>query len=219
MTSPQPQSPPACAADPELWFDKSQTTHALRECLACPIRPWCAEEAIRIRASFGMWAGIFINENLPEVAPLLLAIAQSPADETGAGPDPAPQHRPPSGPSITSPTHRVNAVLAAVWARSSGHCEIMTQHCRLTFDTLGSRVAGRDPWTLERASDAYAVCRPCAAALDAAEPQFVERLGIVVRPPYEPAYTRFFWRQAQWVYLDGGSRICSAGADFTRKAL
>ena len=95
----------------------------------------------------------------------------------------------------------------------------MTNHCRLTFDTLGSRIPGRDPWSLQRASDVYAVCRPCAAALDAAEPQFVERQGIVVRAPYEPAYTRFFWRQARWVYLDGGTRILPAEDFAVRKAL
>jgi hypothetical protein len=164
-----------------------------------------------------MWAGIFIDDNLEQVTPLLRAIAHPAEPQRDEIPRRVP---PPTEPSITTPpTRRRNAVLSAVAARSCGHCEIMTQHCRLTSDTLGSRIPGRDAWTLERASDVYAVCRPCAAALAAAQPQFVERLGIVVRPPYEPAYTRFFWRQARWVYLDGGSRICPVDADFTRKAL
>jgi len=219
MRPTQPQSQPPCSAEPQLWFDKSHTTHALRECLACPLRRWCAGEAIRVKASFGMWAGIFIDDTLPQVAPLLRAIAQSPAAEPAEVPHPTPKPATLSAVGITEPPRRVTAVLTAVSARSSGNCEIMTNHCRLTFDTLGSRIPGCDPWTLQRASDVYAVCRPCAVALGAAEPQFVERLGIVVRPPYEPAYTRFFWRQAQWVYLDGGSRICRVDAAPTRKAL
>lgn len=220
MSTPLPQSPPACATDPERWFDKSNTTHALRECLACPLRQWCAGEAVRVRASFGMWAGIFIDDNPGDVAAQLLAIAHSPSQATAGLAHPA-APEPPATPRSTnaSPTGRVNAVLATVMARASGHCEIMTPHCRLTFDTLGSRVPGLDAWTLQSASEVYAVCRPCAGVLAAAEPQFLVRLGIVVRPPYDPAYTKLFWRQAQWVYLDGGNRICPAEASFTRKAL
>jgi Transcription factor WhiB len=214
----QTLSAPACAADPERWFDKTRATHALRACLGCPIRAWCAGEAIRVRATFGMWAGIFIDDNLPNVTPLLHDIAHPRDREIVDLPHPGRQEQL-SERETPPPSRRVNAVLSAVAARSSGHCEIMTQHCRLTLDNLGSRVPGRDPWAAQRASDVYAVCRPCAATLDAAQPQFVERLGIVVRPPYEPAYTRFFWRQARWVYLDGGTRICPADAAASRKAL
>ncbi|WP_094287377.1 WhiB family transcriptional regulator [Mycobacterium lehmannii] len=214
---------PACSADPELWFDKVQPKHALLACLGCPMRQWCAGEALRVQASFGMWAGIFIDNNLASVTALLRDIAQSPAPTESVTASPNCHRVAAPGAATPPPTprapRRVNAVLSLISARSSGHCEIMTQHCRLTFDTLGSRVPGRDPWTLERAGDAYAVCRPCAAALADAEPAFVERLGIVVRPPYEPAYTRFFWRQTRWVYLDGGSRICPADDQIIRKAL
>ena len=77
-----PQSPPPCAAEPQLWFDKSHT-HALGKCLGCPMRRWCAGEAIRVKASFGMWAGVFIDDNLPQVVPLLRAIAHIPRRRTG----------------------------------------------------------------------------------------------------------------------------------------
>jgi Transcription factor WhiB len=218
MRPTSPQSPPPCAAEPQLWFDKSHT-HALGECLGCPMRRWCAGEAIRVKASFGMWAGVFIDDNLPQVVPLLRAIAHAPAVGEAEVPHLTPPSPAPTATAIADRPRRMPAVLAAVSARSSGNCEIMTNYCRLTFDTLGSRVPGRDPWSLQRASDVYAVCRPCAVALDAAEPQFVERQGIVVRAPYEPAYTRFFWRQARWVYLDGGPRILPTEDFAVRKAL
>lgn len=221
MNAARSQLQPACATEPERWFDKSDTMHALRHCLACPMRQWCAAEAVRVKASFGMWAGIFISHNPAEVAPQLLAIARM-ADAPVSEASQLPAAEAPKRPLAAIPTTpgRQNTVLRTVAARSSGHCEIMTRDCRLTFDTLGSRVADQDPWTAHRASDVYAVCRPCAAAIDNAEPHFVKRLGYIVAAPYEPAYTRFLWRQAHWVYLDGGNRICPArDADNVRAAL
>ena len=46
-----------CQQDPDRWFDRADRTHALAACLACPVRSWCARQALRDRASWGMWAG------------------------------------------------------------------------------------------------------------------------------------------------------------------
>lgn len=210
MTRHRPSNPaqPPCAAQPERWFNRSDSTHALRECLACPLRSWCAGEALRLKASFGMWAGIFIQDNLTDVSELLGSITKMPSR-----PVPTPSEEPAR--PVVAPAGRHNAALAAVMARSSGHCEIMTQQCRLTFDTLGSRIPGRDPWTSEHPSEIYAVCRPCAAVTAAAEPEFMRRMGIVVDPPYEPGFTRFFWRQKHWVYLTGDSQILPLDDDLS----
>lgn len=194
----------ACQSDPDRWFDPADKRHALELCLQCPARSWCAGQALRVHATYGMWGGIFIRDNFHQVADLLAAVAKLPASPQYSGPRPLRVPTPPGG-QKTSPSTaaRNNAVLAALTARSSGHCEIMTQHCRLTFDTLGSRIPDKDPWTSQRAGEIYAVCRPCAAAIAAAEPQFVRHMGIVVDPPYDPVFTKFLWRQKHWVYLSG----------------
>lgn len=213
-----------CQRDPERWFDPADRRHAFRGCLSCPRRGWCAGAALSSAASFGTWAGVWIDENLAEVAGLL-------GDIAAAAPPPY-QLPPPQAQSQTPQISMVAAVaplvepdtvnrrvLAVITARSSGHCEAMTPHCRYTFDTVGSRIRGRSGWTAASASDAYAVCRPCKAAITRAEPVFAERLGYIVDRNYEPESTAFYWRHTRWVYLDGGSRISPLESSSKQAAL
>src|ERR1700712_5672769 len=124
-----PTAPLPCSAEPERWFDRAHRTHALSTCLECPVRRWCAQEALRARAPWGMWAGIWIDGTFGVVPDLLQPIA---ADATIS--------RPNSGkPSVatqsevkrlplrrlrTAPAVRPGSVNTAVVARSSGQCEI-----------------------------------------------------------------------------------------------
>ena len=205
----------ACAADPERWFDAADRRDALLGCLACPQRSWCAGQALSSSASFGMWAGIWIDDDLAEVSENLRAIAAAAGEPSrvmsSAAPSPHIVASPTTTDSVASPTAMPDSacrrVMAVVSARSSGHCEAMTPDCRYTFDTLGSRLRGRSGWSATSAGDVYAACRPCEEAIRNGEPHFARRLGYVVDPPYEPAFTAFYWRHAQWVYLDGGPRI------------
>jgi hypothetical protein len=214
----------ACSADPERWFDAADHRDALLGCLACPQRRWCAGQALSSSASFGMWAGIWINDDLAEVSEKLKAIASMPGESsrvmTSAAPSPHIVASPTPTDVAASPTPMPDTVcrrvMAVVSARSSGHCEAMTPHCRFTFDTLGSRVPGRSGWSAASAGAVYAACRPCEEAIRNSEPHFARRLGYVVDPPYDPSFTAFYWRQAQWVYLDGGPRISPIYAGLRR---
>jgi hypothetical protein len=44
-------------------------------------------------------------------------------------------------------------------------------------------------------------------ALSITEPQLIRRLGYIVDPPRNPAFAPVYWRQAHWVYLDGGATV------------
>jgi Transcription factor WhiB len=213
----------ACQDDPERWFDKHHRTHALERCLSCPARRWCAQQALH-GASYGMWAGIWIDGNLNGVAHYLRAIAQTPpvtapnrphttsttpASTVATPPPAAATPAETSGPTPTCDTSS-RAIMAVIFARSSGHCEAMTPVCRYTLDTIASRVPGESGWDATDASRAYAVCRPCQWALSITEDRLLRRLGNVVDPPQKPSFTPVYWRQARWVYLDGGPNIVEA---------
>jgi hypothetical protein len=220
----------ACQKDPERWFDKHNRTYALERCLGCHHRSWCAQQALG-GASYGMWAGIWIDDNLTELAPYLRAIADAPA-----GHAPNTPHQPsaatcfPTSDQATPPPvsaqtcapipkrdTALRAILTVISARSSGHCEVMTPVCRYTFDTLASRIPGRRGWDATEASSAYAVCRPCQWALSITEERLLRRLGYLVDPPRRPAFTPLYWRQARWVYLDGGSTIVDIDTATSRR--
>ena len=102
----------ACQRDPDRWFNPHDRTRALERCLHCPARARCAAEALRVKARFGMWAGIWIDNNLAQMATYLTMIAAptvaspQPADPTSAARAPhreSRHHRP-------SPAHGVSHV-------------------------------------------------------------------------------------------------------------
>lgn len=224
----QPSSAVACQTDPERWFDGLNRAYALERCLACPLRSPCAAEALAANARFGMWAGIWIDDNLADVAHYLHAIAQGPQ----GGPEhlvgDAESHRAPprspaptvvSLPRATKPTPGGCAGMhlqglspwVGVEVRSSGHCEVMMPGCRYSLDEICCRVPDL-PW--RRAGDAsalYAACSRCSTAVSNLNAKLCAQLGYVVGNGRLQT-TPFYWRQARWVLLDPAGHMSPMGA-------
>jgi hypothetical protein len=202
-----------CRRDPDRWFDRTDRTHALAGCLACPVRSWCARQALREHASWGMWAGIWIDGNLADLAHQLQVIAENKPPTTPPlttnlkppncidAPSPPPVIRPPA-------KHTIAAVITA---RSSGHCEIMAPDCRLGLEAIASRIRGRCRHELRDAADGYAVCRTCQSAVTRMEARLSHQLGYIVDSAASAATIPFYWRQSRWMRLDsaGGAAPCS----------
>ena len=112
-----------CQRDPERWLDRRDRTYALEGCLLhCPARARCAAEALRVKARFGMWAGIWIDNNLAEMAPYLTVIA-SPAVATPHAAAPAGATRAPQRVSRQrpAPRHRVTRLAVHAPGRKLDH--------------------------------------------------------------------------------------------------
>lgn len=209
-----PPTPPqrhlACRNDPDRWFNPARRTAALAACLQCPARRWCAQQALKHRASWGMWAGIWIDGELGDVAHHLRAIAAAPAV-------PPQLHTvaPPGSQVLAAPPPRSrrgdNAwVRAAVTARSSGHCEILAPGCRYTNDRIASRVTGQAAHDADAASQLYIVCGACEMTLEQLEPAIACRLGYRIDTAQLPGRVPFYWRQHRWVLLDPSGRLRDA---------
>ena len=208
----------ACQRDPQRWFDRRHRRDTLAQCLTCAARPWCAQEALKCRASWGMWAGVWIEERHSDAVPYLQAIA---ADEPGlierrpavAGATtspqplvPAPLSRPPAcTPSRSAP--------AAVLARSSGHCEIFAQGCRYTFDRLVSRRPSERASENPSPAELFAGCGECAQTVASLNPQLAARLGYLVDAGRDPAAVPFHWRASRWVLLGRDGWLTELGGD------
>jgi hypothetical protein len=197
--APQAVGQLACRLHPDRWFDRADRTHALAACLACPARSWCAREALSAKASWGMWAGIWIDGTLADVAHYLRAIAE---DRPSATPPPAATvHRidPPRLPVVIARPAN-HSVAAVITARSSGHCEILAPGCRLSLDAIASRIdCSQEP---PDASGGYAVCRNCRVAVTGMEPRLRRRLGYTVDSLSATTSVPFCWRQSHWMRLD-----------------
>jgi hypothetical protein len=165
-----------------------------------------------------MWAGIWIDGNLADVAPYLQAIVET------APPSPPPLITPPPPANIhrTEATRRIpiirpparHTVMAAITARSSGHCEIMAPDCRLGLEAIASRIRGRCWRELPDAAAGYAVCRTCQAVVTRMESRMSDQLGYIVDGPANAATVPFYWRQNRWMLLDsagGAAPYSSAG--------
>jgi hypothetical protein len=208
----------ACQADPERWFDRRRRGQALTACLDCAVRPWCAQEALKCQAAWGVWAGVWIDGRHDDAAPYLHAIATddpAPRDQhpptasthtsqARPAPPPAPLNRP-------STPGAPGSVPAAVLARSSGHCEIFTDRCRYTFDRVVSR--HRSPATAENPSPAalFAACTVCADIVAQLQPQLATRSGYLIEGGRDPAGVPFHWRGSRWVLLDRDGWLTELG--------
>jgi hypothetical protein len=206
-----PPPPPSgsfpCQRDPERWFDRRSRGDTLAQCLTCAARPWCAQEALTCRASWGMWAGVWIDGRHNDTVPYLQAIAaddSAPIDRppavaimstSPAPPAPAPLRRP----STSTPSR---SVPAAVLARSSGHCEVFAESCRYTFDRLVSRCRSEPAIENPSPTHLFAACAVCAEIVACLDPQLATRLGYVVDAGRDPAFVPFHWRASRWVLLD-----------------
>jgi Transcription factor WhiB len=210
----------ACQRDPDRWFDRHHRSHALAKCLACPARRWCAQQALQHRASWGMWAGIWIDGRLDDVAPYLRRIAAGPAPAVpiiSAPPPPPPAAcvglpalddtgvRPatPLPPVAGDPP----SVRAAVTARSFCYCEVMAPGCRLTSGGIIARVPDLAVAHAD-ASLLFCVCTVCGARLSDLDQLVARRLGYRLPSPRAAIAAAFYWRHARWVLLDetGGLR-------------
>jgi hypothetical protein len=194
-----------CQRDPQRWFDRRNRTDTLAQCLQCVARRWCAQEALKCRASFGMWAGVWIDGRHNAALPYLQAIAAddaAPVDRPTVAsitshepPAPAPLCRP----SACTPSR---SVPAAVLARSSGHCEVFAESCRYTFDRLVSRYRGNPAIENASPTQLFAACAVCAEIVACLDSQLATRLGYVVDTGRDPASVPFHWRGSRWVLLD-----------------
>jgi hypothetical protein len=197
----------ACRRDPDRWFDRADRTHALRHCLQCPARGWCAAQALTTRAPWGMWAGVWIDGRFEEAAGHLASVAADPPAPLVAAP------WSPTPPSVAAGVpSRGSAAAELIAARSAGHCEIMTPDCRFGYDLLASRIPGVAP--TGSAAVGYAVCRSCATVLDRREPDWVRDMGYVVESAVAVEAVPFFWRHSRWMRLCADGRLRAP----TRKA-
>ncbi len=215
--SPSPSRTLPCQQDPERWFDRRRRGDALALCFTCAARPWCARQALKWCASWGVWAGVWIDGRHDDALPYLQAIAADgaapidvPSAHAGptistAAPTPAPL-RPPTG---TLPSRATPA--AAVLARSSGHCEVFTESCRYTLDRVVSRRRGDIPTENPSPAELFGTCRACAEVLARLQPQLATRSGYIVDAGRDPAGVPFRWRGSRWVLLDRGGWLTELG--------
>jgi hypothetical protein len=204
---PPPHPALACQRDPERWFDPRARVEALTGCLTCPARTWCAREALSCKASWGMWAGIWIDGTCGDTADYLRAIANSDAAQTHSresitgAPTIAPAPPPPPEPRRPPPASPAHPVAAALLARSSGHCEVLADGCRYRFD----RTVSRRPSTAQAQrccpADIFAACTCCADMIAGLAPRWATRAGYLLAPGCDPASTPFHWRRSRWVLL------------------
>jgi hypothetical protein len=224
--SPQPSAmpptttPPPCSAEPERWFDQAHRTHALAACLQCPARRWCAQEALQVGASWGMWAGIWIEGRRTEVAHYLRAIATdgtiginggAVAIEAPAPPATAESNRSPLPHTRPLQAGGSGSVSAVVLGRSSGHCEVVSERCRLTADTHVSRVLGWSPREASSAAEVIVACTPCAESMAALNRHEARRLGYVIDSSPQAPNVPLYWRGARWVLLGRLGQLHDAG--------
>jgi hypothetical protein len=208
MTSTTPPLPTgwlACQQDPERWFDRSHHTDALAACLDCRARRWCAGEALRSRASFGLWAGIWIDERHEDAAPHLHAIAddgrpqRSPTEPAAA---PMGRSRAPTPLRRPASIAAQRSAAAAVLARSTGHCEVLAEGCGYTYEHLLNRHPKKgDPETFT-APGLFAACSSCADMIAASDPKLCAWLGYLIESHRDPAQVPFYWRGSRWVLFD-----------------
>ena len=212
-----PITPPPCSEDPECWFDRARRTQALATCLECPVRRWCAQEALRTDARCGMWAGIWIEGPRGDIAHYLRAIASDQPSanvqigEIATAPTTSDEHRATLPRLRSGRLSRPRSVSSAVLARSSGNCEVLADGCRFTADVHVSRIVEISAGEATSADAVYAACGPCATTfVPSLDQDEARRFGFVVDSFARTSHTPFYWRGARWVTFDRWGRLRDA---------
>lgn len=211
--SPQVSPDPPCRVQPERWFDRDDRGAALRGCLACPARGWCAREALRVNASWGMWAGVWIDGRRRDAIDQLRRVAAAP-------PPPVPLH--PTGAELKHdvPQRRYASASpqALIAARSSGHCEVLLDGCRYSGGVPLSRGTGDPDPTPPSAAHGFLACSRCRTRLDQPARIATEELGYRVHSPTDVYTAPLFWRQTRWVILDPAGHLRTPDAADRQRA-
>jgi hypothetical protein len=209
-TTPPPDSSCLpCQLDPERWFDRRNHADALADCLRCPARRCCAREALQCGASWGLWAGVWIDRH-KDAVPYLQAIAAGTlAERSAVAADViagrprcdrnAPIATPLCRPFGSSPPRSTKT---AVLARSSGHCEVMAEGCRYTYDGLVGRHSGVPNAETSTPPDLFVACSVCVDIVAALEPKLATGFGYIIGARRDPTGVPFYWRRSRWVLLD-----------------
>jgi hypothetical protein len=210
--------PTPCQQNPADWCDPKRRVLTRQQCLQCPQRRDCARSTLRSKPTYGMWAGIWINDDFTSKQHLLLLDPPIPpvTEPTEHATDtPAPVTRAPR-PSGTRrirvgtllPVTPPPAIAALITARASGHCEIMAPACTYQQAAIFSRrrrsVTLRD---LASPADGIAACHNCIDLIEHTDIPTAMDLGYLVDPRCTTSTTTMLWRQHRWVYLDTRGHI------------
>ena len=181
-------------------------------------RAWCAREALHASASWGMWAGIWIDGTAePDAVPYLRAhCAHWPSTSAGvfaARPRPrrpaARRHCPDRSRlwrSSDAPRRQSSLPARRVIARSS------TSGCRLTVRSATVGRVGRYRGGPESPHRNYsAACGPLCGMVAALAPEARASNSATVATPAAAWHTPVRWRQVRWVLLGSRGELTECG--------
>jgi hypothetical protein len=186
--------PGLCQQAPARWADPHQQAATRRLCLSCPRLDRCRRETLTENRTFGMWAGVWIDNDLPDKRHLL-----QPTPRLRSYPPPGPTRRTRVG-ALAVNELPPNAA-AMVTARASGHCEILAPACLLHQHLIFTRRpqgAGQPP---DSPAAALAACHNCAELIEQTDPDTALRYGYITDNRQPITSWPVYWRQRRWVLL------------------
>jgi Transcription factor WhiB len=164
--------PDLCQQAPGRWADPSQQAATRQLCLSCPRLDRCRRETLSEKRTFGMWAGVWIDNDLSAKRHLL---QPTPRLRSCAPPRRRRQtHVGPLPVNDLSPT-----ALAMVTARDSVHCEILAPACLLDQQLILTRRAQGAAKPPDSPASGLAACHKCAELIEQTDPHTALRYGYI----------------------------------------
>jgi Transcription factor WhiB len=186
--------PGLCQQAPARWADPHQQAATRRLCLSCPRLDRCRRETLTENRTFGMWAGVWIDHDLPDKRHLL-----KPGPRLRSRPPPTPSRRTRVG---TLPVNELPPNAAAmVTARASGHCEILAPACLLHQQLIFTRRPQGAAQPPDSPAAALAACNNCAELIEQTDPDTALRYGYTTDHRQPITHWPVYWRQRRWVLL------------------
>jgi hypothetical protein len=152
--------PGLCQQAPSRWADPRQQSTTRRLCMKCPRLERCRRETLTENRTFGMWAGVWIDHDLPAKRHLL-----QPKSRLRA-----------IAPHINELSP---AAATLVTARSSGHCEILAPACLLDQHLIFTRRTQDCPLPADSPAAALAACTNCAELIEQTDQATAQRYGYI----------------------------------------
>ena len=187
--------PGLCQLAPARWSDPKQQAATRRLCLSCPRLKRCRHETLSENRTFGMWAGVWIDHDLPAKRHQL-----QPATTLRSTATPRPARRTRVGPLLVNVLS--SAAAAMVTARASEHCEILAPACVLDQQLIFTRRTQGGPTRLDSPAAALAACDNYAELIEQTDPDTAMRYGYITKASRLITDWPVYWRQRRWVLLN-----------------
>lgn len=166
----------------------------------------CRAETLRENRTFGMWAGVWLDHDLPTKRHLL-------QPDTRLRSITAPAHTHTTRVGSLAINQLSSTAAAMVTARASRHCQILGPACLLHQELIFTRQNHAAATPIGSPAPGLAACHNCAELIEQTQPNAALQYGYITTSRHPMTSWPVYRRQRRWVVLKHFGQLINLPSD------